>query len=80
MELAVVEPHGVIRRALGLVQDEFVIQAELAFWCAGEIGPHEDLAIDVCAEDSACAGLGLAGNYGGRGDQGKTDLSRSLGG
>jgi hypothetical protein len=56
MELAVVEPHGVVRGTFGLVKDEFVVQAELAFWCAREIGPHEDLAIDICAEDGALGG------------------------
>jgi hypothetical protein len=55
MKLAVVEPHGVVRRTLSFVQDEFVVQAKLAFWCAGEIGPHEDLAVDIRTEDGACA-------------------------
>ena len=57
MKLGVVEPHSVVRRTLGLVQDEFVVQAELALWCAREIGPHEDLAIDIGAEDVPVARL-----------------------
>lgn len=59
MKLAVVEPHGVVRRTLGLVQDELVVQAELALWCAREIGPHEDLAVNISAEDGACCETGV---------------------
>ena len=59
MKPAVVEPNGVIRRTLGLVQDGFVVQAELALWCAREIGPHEDLAIDIGEEDGTCCETGV---------------------
>ena len=59
MKPAVVEPNGVVRRTLGLVQDGFVVQAELALWCAREIGPHEDLAIDIGSEDGACCETGV---------------------
>ena len=58
MKLAVVQSHCVVRRTLGLVQNEFVVQAELAFWCAGEIGPHEDLAINISTEDGPCCEFG----------------------
>jgi len=58
MKLAVVQPHCVVRRTLRLVQDEFVVQAELAFWRAREIGPHEDLAIDISTEDGPCCEAG----------------------
>ena len=59
MKLAVVEPHGVVRRTLCLVQDELVVQAELALWCAREIGPHEDLAVNIGAQDGACCETGV---------------------
>ena len=36
------------------VKEEAVVEAEFAFGRAGEVGSHDDLAVDVGAEDGAC--------------------------
>lgn len=38
------------------IQQEPVVEPKLAFWCAGEVGAHDDLAVDVGAEDGPCCG------------------------
>ena len=38
------------------VEEEAVVETEFAFGRAGEVGSHDDLAVDVGAEDGACGG------------------------
>jgi hypothetical protein len=47
MELAVVKSYGIISSPLCFVQNQFVVEAKLAFRHATEIGSHENLAINI---------------------------------
>jgi hypothetical protein len=36
-----------------LLQDQLVVQAELALWRSAQVRPHQDLTIDICSEHGA---------------------------
>ena len=70
MELAIFESDASRRRLGGFgtclvargrgeavaVEEEPIVEAELAFGGAGEVGTHDDLAVDVGAEDGTGGG------------------------
>lgn len=53
MEAAVIQFNGSLHPTLALVKHELVVQAELALWRPGQIGAHEDVTIDISAQDRA---------------------------
>lgn len=54
MKLTIIQLDRIIpSRAFSFIQNEFIVQAKLAFRCAGEVSSHHDLSIDICSENSA---------------------------
>ena len=53
MEATVIQLDCVATAPLVLVYHEFIVEAEFALGCAREVGTHEDMAINISAQDSA---------------------------
>ena len=54
VEPTVVQLDRIADTALVLIDDQLVVQTKLAFWRAGEVGSHEDMAVHVRPEDRSC--------------------------
>lgn len=57
VEPAIVQLNGVNRPLLALVDHKFVVQAEFTFRGASKVGTHDDVSVDVRAEDGSCMDL-----------------------
>jgi hypothetical protein len=47
VEPTIIEFDGIDSASLTLVDNEFVVEAELALWCAGQVRAHLNVTIDV---------------------------------
>lgn len=52
MEPTIVQLYGINCPLLALVDYELVVQAKLTFRGSSKVGAHDDVTVDVCAEDS----------------------------